>query len=91
MLLDESFDDDGWVELESSFNEVAQQFRQENLRNFEEEVDVLGESGTAADRESEPADERVADRSGAKRIGQRRDGSHGFARQKLGVNVHGVR
>ena len=68
-------------ESESSFHEVAQQFRQDILRNFEQEVDVLGEPGTAAKHERESADERVTDRSGVERLRQRLDGPYGIARQ----------
>ena len=61
------------------------------LRNFEQEVDILGIPGTAAKHERQPANERVADRSGVERLGHRLDGLDGIARQEVGVNVHGVR
>ena len=39
----------------------------------------------------QPADQRIADRSGVERLGQRFDGPYRIVRQEVGVNVHGVR
>ncbi len=91
MLSDELLDDDRWVERAASLHEVVQQSRQDDLRNFEQEVDVLGESGTAAKHVRQTADERVADPAGVERLSQRFDDPYGIGRQEVGVNVHGVR
>ena len=63
---------------------------EDDLRNFEQEVDILGESGTTAKHDRLSADERIANRSGVERLGQRFDGPYGIAWQEVGVNLHDV-
>ncbi len=83
-------DDDRRVERAAPLDEVVQQSWQDDLRNFEQEVDILGESGATAKHERQSADERIANRSGVERLGQRFDGPYGIAWQEVGVNVHDV-
>src|SRR5208337_672953 len=68
MLSDELLDDDRRVERAAPLDEVVQQSGQDNLRNFQQKIDILGEPGTAAKHECQPADERIADRSGVERL-----------------------
>ena len=91
MLPNVLLDDDRRVERETPFDQVVEQAGQDDLRDIEQEVDILGESGTAAQHERQSADERVADRPGVERLGERFDGPHGFVGEEPAVSVHGVR
>ena len=91
MLSDELLDDNSSIKCEASAREVVQKFGKLDLRNFEKKVDILSEPGAAADSESKSADERVAHRSGLKRLRHGLHGSHRIARQLLEFSVHGVR
>ena len=59
------------------------------MRNVDQEVNVLGVPGTSPQHERQATDERVADRPGVERLGERFDGKHGVVGQEIGFSGHG--
>jgi len=77
------------VQRETAFHEFVEQPRQGDLRYVEQHVDVLRESGPAAQGRREAADESVADATGREDFALHFDRSHQVARQGLRSVWHG--
>jgi hypothetical protein len=88
VLTDIRGDDHHRVEREAPLDQVVEQAGQVDLRDVDQEVDVLGGSLASSQGGRQPADERMADRSGRERLGDRRDGPIQFVGQEAAINSH---
>jgi hypothetical protein len=53
--------DDLRFEREAAVNEIVERAGQPDLGDIHQEIDVLGESGAAANRNRQTADQRISD------------------------------